>query len=292
MKKNFRIYIAVSFVCAWVIQVLACTVFVRYFKVMLSVSMYVPLLSVLIACRGLGTSKTGIGWKLGLKKNWKSLLYAWFAPIVLTAVGAVLYFLIFPHRYDAGFGYIVKSLAAAGVQTADGTVYGVPLHSYVLISIAEVMAFAPAFNALFAVGEEAGWRGFMTPALEKKFGRKKGLVIAGIIWGVWHAPLIVLAGYEYGTEYFGAPVTGILVFCIFTISIGIILSRLYDRTGSIWIPAVFHGSINGAATIPMCFTDGSAKGYLLGPASNGLIAGIPLVLLAFLLLHQNNSGTV
>jgi len=46
MKKNFRIYIAVSFVCAWVIQVLACTVFVRYFKVMLSVSMYVGSLTV------------------------------------------------------------------------------------------------------------------------------------------------------------------------------------------------------------------------------------------------------
>lgn len=109
---------------------------------------------------------------------------------------------------------------------------------------------------------------------------KKTLVVSGIIWGLWHAPLIVLIGYEYGFGYFGAPVSGVGLFCLITIALGILLSWLYERTGSIWTPAIFHGAFNAAATVPMCFTDGTLTKYALGPAPVGLIAGIPVMLAA------------
>lgn len=291
MKKKFWIYIAVSFIGAWALQILASTVLVRYFQIVLAVSMYVPLIAVLAACGGLGRARSGIGWKIGFKRNWKKLLLAWFLPMALTAAGAALYFAVFPGRYDTDLSFLAQSLEAAGVQVTDGTIQGLPLKIYVLISCVQAISYAPLVNCLFAVGEEAGWRGFMTPALVGHFGRKKGIIIAGIIWGLWHAPVIAAAGYEYGKGYFGAPVTGILTFCVFTTALGIVLSWLYDRTDSIWIPAVFHGAINAAAGIPLILTDAGSEGRLLGPAPNGLVAGIPLILLALILFLRADRST-
>ena len=46
--------------------------------------------------------------------------------------------------------------------------------------------------------------------------------------GVWHWPVIILAGYEYGTDYIGSPILGPLVFCLFTIAGGILLDFVYE----------------------------------------------------------------
>ena len=55
---------------------------------------------------------------------------------------------------------------------------------------------------------------------------------------------MLLTGYEYGTDYIGAPVMGLLAFCVFTVSTGIISYHLYEKSYSIWLPALFHGAVN------------------------------------------------
>ena len=244
--------------------------------------MFVPMLGVVLS----GGKFSNMGWKPQIKKNFKTILIAWFAPAALTAIGAALYFMIFPGHFDlSGSGFAANAGSEALEQMeAQGLTY--PM--YILTCIIGCITYAPLVNAIFAMGEEAGWRGFLYPQLKAKFGRRKGWILGGFIWGAWHWPVIWLTGYEYGMEYFGFPVAGMLLFCVFTIAIGIFCDWLYERSGSIWLPSILHGAVNAAATVPIavCLSDtGSAR--LLGPAPNGIIAGLPfLVVAAVLLLHR------
>ncbi len=73
----------------------------------------------------------------------------------------------------------------------------------------------PRFNMFPALGEEVGWRGYMMPRLKERFGLLNGRLLGGVvIWGIWHWPLMLLVGYEYGTNYLGAPLLGLVVWCV------------------------------------------------------------------------------
>ncbi|UCC50697.1 MAG: CPBP family intramembrane metalloprotease [Anaerolineaceae bacterium] len=49
-----------------------------------------------------------------------------------------------------------------------------------------------------ALGEEIGWRGFMVPQLAKLTSFNKTALIGGVIWGIWHVPIIIFGGYNNG----------------------------------------------------------------------------------------------
>ncbi|MBO4798359.1 MAG: CPBP family intramembrane metalloprotease, partial [Candidatus Methanomethylophilaceae archaeon] len=230
-------------------------------QLVIAAMMFVPALGALLA----GADFRGMGWKPRIRKNAGLFLIAWFAPMILTAAGAGLYFLVFPGHFDLSGAY----LAAGGgeVLLEQMREQGISYPAYVLIGFLASILYAPFLNAFVALGEEIGWRGFLYPQLKAQFGRKKGWILGGVIWGLWHAPLICLIGYEYGEAagntagYRGVPVTGVLLFCIIAAGWGILHDRLYEKSGSIWLPALFHGAINAAAAIPLmvCLTDtGSA----------------------------------
>jgi hypothetical protein len=80
----------------------------------------------------------------------------------------------------------------------------------------------------FSLGEEWGWRGYLLPNL-LPLGQWPALLISGAIWGMWHAPLIVL-----GANYPGHPVLGILLMTINCMIVGTILGWTRLATGSIW----------------------------------------------------------
>ena len=240
-------------------------------QLVMAAMMFVPTLGVVLA----GGKLKGLGWDPRFRQNLRPILHAWFLPAVLTALGAGLFFLIFPGRFDLSGSLLGPELLAQ--LEAQGLSY--PL--YILISAVASVTYAPLINTFVALGEEIGWRGFLYPQLKARFGRRKGLVLGGVIWGAWHWPLIWLIGYEYGFDYVGFPVLGMLLFCLFTVALGIWCDRLYERSGSIWLPALLHGAINAAAGLPLTvYLAGADSFRLLGPAPNGLIAGLPMLILA------------
>ena len=284
-KQGTIKYLVWTFLIAWITQIIASVFYqkglVMVFQLIIAVTMFVPLLGVLLS----GQKLPGMGWKPRLKGKIKFVLAAWFLPALLTAIGAALYFAVFPGHFDLSGEYLKAAGGAEVMEQLEAQ--GITYPMYVLISVISCITYTPLINMLAAVGEEAGWRGFLYPQLKARFGKRKGWLIGGVIWGMWHWPVMCLAGYEYGTDYVGFPIVGMLLFCFITTVLGILCDWLYEKTGCIWIPSVFHGAINAAATIPMaiCITN-TGSAILLGPAPMGILAGLPLIVCAVILLFK------
>ncbi len=101
---------------------------------------------------------------------------------------------------------------------------------------ASIIIFFPAF------GEEWGWRGYMMPKLTELMGRPAAIVVGGILWGLWHAPLTI-AGHNFGVDYDFYPWGGILFMCVYCILMNALLTLFTEKTGSIY-PASFCHMIN------------------------------------------------
>lgn len=93
--------------------------------------------------------------------------------------------------------------------------------------------FLLAYIAFF--GEEYGWRYYLQPVLQKKFGLRKGVVILGIVWGLWHLPLDF---FYYVSPKDGLPMTVSQV--ITCVSLGIFMGFAYMKTENIWVPVIMH----------------------------------------------------
>jgi membrane protease YdiL (CAAX protease family) len=102
-------------------------------------------------------------------------------------------------------------------------------------------------------GEEFGWRSYLQLRL---FGERPLLaaLVTGLIWGVWHFPLII-RGYNFPDH----PVTGMLIFPVGTILLSIIFGWLRLRTGSIWASSLAHSATNviGAGITTLLFMGGA-----------------------------------
>lgn len=285
-KKGTTKYLVWTFLVAWLMQAVVAVLYrnglVIVGRLLMAVMMFAPLLGVILS----GHKLSGMGWKPHLKGKIKPLLTAWFLPAFLIAIGTVLYFVVFPGHLDMSGEALVAAVGPEVLEQleAQGLTYPV----YILISVVGCLTYAPLFNMFPAVGEEAGWRGFLYPQLKAKFGRRKGLLIGGVIWAIWHWPSIWLIGYEYGTDYVGFPVVGMLIFCIFATTSGILCDWLYEKSKCIWIPSILHGAINAAGTIPafICKAN-TGSAVLLGPAPMGVLAGIPFIVCAMIVFFRS-----
>ena len=295
-------YLVWTFALAYIIQIGSASLYKSNRQVgqlVLAAMMFVPALGVILSrasLKGMGVILSGadlkeMGWKPQIKKNFRTYLIAWFGPLILTLVGGALYFLIFPRHFDLSGTYFTAIGGAQAIEEMEAQ--GITYPIFVLINVVSSITYAPLINALIAVGEEIGWRGFLYPQLKAGFGRRMGWILGGLIWGAWHWPLIWLIGYEYGAAagnnagYIGAPVTGMLFFAVNTVALGILHDWLYERSGSIWAPSLLHGAFNAVAALPLsvCLSDtGSFR--LLGPMPNGIISEIPLLIIAAVLLAK------
>ena len=244
------------------------------------------LLAVLLVQKVFLRQPTGIVWKVqGKRRYW---LAAWFGPAVFTVLAAVLYFAVFPSRLDLSGSWLVTAYGGEMDAATLRSQLGVSSASYILETGLVAITLAPAINMFFALGEEAGWRGYMMPRLKERFGLLNGRMLGGVIWGVWHWPIMLLTGYEYGTHYLGAPVLGLVVWCVVCFALNTLLDWLYEKTGCIWVPAAAHGAFNAIASIAQVLTYPADAYYnVLGPMPIGLIGMLPMLALAvWLTLRQ------
>lgn len=290
-KQGFGLYFLLAFGLAWLCQVYASLLLIRdgnaaLYRLLLTVSMFCPLLAVLLVQKVFLRQPTGIGWKVqGKRRYW---LAAWFGPAVFTVLAAVLYFAVFPHRLDLSGSWLATAYGGEMDAETLRRELGVSNLSYMLETGLFAVTLAPPINMLAAVGEEAGWRGYMMPHLKEQLGLLNGRLLGGVIWGVWHWPIMLLTGYEYGTNYLGAPVLGLVVWCVVCFALNTLLDWLYEKTGCIWVSAIAHGAFNAVVALFVVLTNPADSYYnVLGPMPIGLIGMLPMLALAvWLTLRQ------
>lgn len=253
----------------------------QIFRGMYLLSLTAPMIAVFLMFNGrIGTETSGIGWGMKMRDKWMYLLVAWLAPAVFALAGAALYFLVFPGRFDPNLGALKELVLQAGEEAED--VYDLlNRQAFMLLTL------GPATNAFYAMGAEVGWRGWLTPALQRAYGRRMGLVYSGLAWAVWYMPLIIMAGFQYGHNYPGAPATGIVMMAVYCIAGGTLLSWLYEKSGSILMAGIAHGAMMSAGSFGLYFLAHAPEHYLLGPGTGGVISVIPMAVCAFFLMKKD-----
>lgn len=121
-------------------------------------------------------------------------------------------------------------------------------------------------NAIASFGEEFGWRNYLVGALrEVKFW--KASLFIGIVWGIWHFPLILM-GHNYPNE----PYWGVLLMVVMCILLGVIELYFVLKSKSMIVAAIMHGTFNAVAGVVIYFTLGG-NDFLNGmPGLSGFIA--------------------
>lgn len=208
------------------------------------------------ALRGSGSMLLGICMR---QKKWRYYLLAMLLPWVYFELGNGLILLLAPE-------------AASGAELKEmGTV----------LFLQPVAAIVNGtFVSFGALGEELGWRGYMMPKLMQLMDRRWALLVGGIIWGIWHWPMVCM-GHNFGRSYWGYPVTGFAAMCVMTIAIGILLTVLVCKAESIWPAVILHAVNNGMPGILRYFIDvNRLPDWLNDSVVRFLLILLPAVLIA------------
>lgn len=201
-----------------------------------------------------------------LRQGWKYWLMCWFAPGILTIVGLMVFFILFPRYYDPSLSSLRQMLEQASKSLPQMTPWTI-----IIIQLFQAMLIAPFINGIFTLGEEFGWRAYLQPKL-MPLGGRKAMILMGIIWGVWHWPVITM-GHNYGLDYPGFPWLGLLAMVWFTFLIGTLFGWATLRGGSVWPAVIGHAAINGIAGIGVLMVKDNPN-PILGPMPVGIIGSI------------------
>ncbi|WP_027625149.1 CPBP family intramembrane glutamic endopeptidase [Clostridium lundense] len=90
------------------------------------------------------------------------------------------------------------------------------------------------FQFILFLGEEYGWRYFLQTALQRRLGKRKGIIILGIIWGIWHLPLSL---FHYRATISFYSILDLLICCI---PYAIFFGFVYMKTENIWTVSIIH----------------------------------------------------
>lgn len=204
------------------------------------------------------------------KGKLKGSVCAYFLPPLLALVGTIMYFMLFSQDFNPlGSSYAIKLQALSLDQYAS-----ILIPSYLL-----GILINPVGGLIQCFGEELGWRGYLYPKLSKMLSNKKATLMTGVVWGLWHAPVVAM-GFNYGKDYPWIAVVAMVLFCSV---INIILCSFKNWMGSVWSCVLFHAALNGLDNLkPSSLLMSKVPNLFIGPNLVGLIGGIGFVFFAII----------
>ncbi len=209
---------------------------------------------------------------------------------ILTTVAMVALSLLFS-SFFADFSTIKEStlnlIIAQGIDNVPAEqiaqVEAMPEWIMVLSTVLSGVIAGVTINALFAFGEEYGWRCYMVKALSGHKFLSAALLI-GFVWGIWHAPLILM-----GHNYPDARVAGVFMMVLFCILGGIIELYFVLKSGTVWAAIFIHGTINALAGMSILMYPGSSP-LLTGMTGVAGFLAMGVVIVALYLYDRKHDG--
>ena len=190
--------------------------------------MWCPALAGMLTLRLNGRSIGDLGWKWG---ETKYQIRSWYIPLLYAAIAYSIVWI-------AGFGGFGNS------EFLDALVKQMHLRGPRWISIALGIFLTGTYGLVrgvsSALGEEIGWRGFLVPELSKTTSFTGTALISGIIWSLWHYPILIYGDYNAGTPTW----YGLSCFTVMVISDSFIFAWMRLKSGSLWTGAILHASHN------------------------------------------------
>jgi hypothetical protein len=241
-RKGLLSYLALTFGITYAIDAILILAGFRitdtpmpYGQLVVAATMWVPTVATILTIKfvtreGFGITNLRIG-------SWKPYLVS---ALVVPACFAVTYALTWLLGLGQPDWQLTDFYALAASGGADPS--GMPPPALFLPALfLASLVIGPTVNGLFGFGEEFGWRGYLLPKL-MPLGKIKAYVIGGVLWGLWHAPL-VLIGFNY-PRY---PVLGVVAMAGMTTALGIYINELTLRNRSSILAGWIHGAFNGQA---------------------------------------------
>jgi membrane protease YdiL (CAAX protease family) len=142
---------------------------------------------------------------------------------------------------QAALNQLFKLSTVADLRTLmpGGTTMPIALLTFVLG--AQTVIVGSLVGLVVTLGEEFGWRGYLQGQLIR-LGKRRGVLVLGLIWGVWHYPVIWM-GYNYP----GRPIIGTVMMTVFTVLLAFVLGYAVLKTGSVLLAAFMHAIFNQSA---------------------------------------------
>ncbi len=192
----------------------------------------------------------GISWKIN--RWW---LVAWLLPPA-AAFGALGISLLLPDvRYSPQMTGLLERfrsvMSAEQLQRAQKQMASFPIHPFWIGLFLGLLA-GPTVNAIAGFGEELGWRGLLQRELGF-LGFWKSSALIGVIWGLWHAP-IILQGHNYPQHR----IVGVFMMTAFCVLLAPVFSYVRLKAKSVIAAAIIHGSLNATAGVAIAVIEGGS----------------------------------
>lgn len=219
--------------------------------------MWSPGLAALLTTLVFQGNLRGLGW------GWGRTRYQVTSYLLPLAYAAAVYVPV----WLFGFG----GLNAAVAQDVAGRwgMSGISTGAALLIFLVLAGTVGMIGSCITALGEEIGWRGFLVPELAKNMSFAKLSLVSGLIWAVWHYPVILLADYRGSTPVWYS----MACFTILVIGISFAYAWLRLESGSLWTGMWLHASHNlfVQSYFDRLTVDTGPTGWIIGEFGIGLV---------------------
>jgi len=214
--------------------------------------MFMPTLSVLIVTKLIHKEPIKKDLLISFRLN-KWFLLAWLLMPVISfcTVGVSQWFpeVSFNPEMTGMMKRFESMMTPQQMQEMKASLQSLPVHAVWIVLLQGLVA-GITVNAVAAFGEELGWRGFLLRSFREMSFLQASLLI-GFIWGIWHAPLILM-GHNYPQH----PVPGVFMMVVFCILLTPFLLYITLKARSVIAAAIFHGTLNATAGISIMLIDG------------------------------------
>ena len=222
------------------------------FAVLCVIYMFIPTISVIIIKKFIHHEKLKTDLLISFKIN-KWFFVAWLIMpvIMLFSIGISLSFpnVIYSPDMLGMLKRFATILTPAQIEHMKNSFATLPINPIWLFLI-QGMIGGVTINAIAAFGEELGWRGFLLQEFKEMHFFKASIII-GFIWGIWHAPLILM-GHNYPQH----PQIGVLMMIIWCILLTPLFLFITIKSKSIIAAAILHGTVNGTIGTSYMLTNG------------------------------------